>query len=73
MVEESTAASLSLASEAERLRSLVDRFRIPREGNPAAALRSVARSMAEPAVPARRRPAMATSGNAAAAQDWQEF
>jgi len=79
MVEESTAASLSLAAEAERLRGLVDRFRIGREGNPAAALRTAARAMAEAAPasparpePARQRPAAAGAGTAVA-QNWQEF
>ena len=78
MVEQSTAASLSLASEAERLRGLVDRFRIGRDGNPAAALHAVARVMAEPAAisasrTASARPPRSLATSAAVAQDWQEL
>jgi methyl-accepting chemotaxis protein len=82
MVEESTAASASLASEAETLRGLVERFRIARSsGSAVEALRDTARVMARPATrasvqaptppPAAARPVVA--GNTALAQDWQEF
>ena len=82
MVEESTAASATLASEAERLRGLIDRFKIAGGSNPAEALRSTARAMARPsaeasAKPAPARPRMAygstVAGSNAAAQSWEEF
>ncbi|UVC11788.1 MCP four helix bundle domain-containing protein [Rhizobium sp. TH2] len=76
MVEQSTAASVSLANEAERLRGLVDQFKLASGGDAQSALKQVARAMAEPVrLPSRpatavRRPAAAASN---AAQDWKEF
>ncbi|UVD60674.1 methyl-accepting chemotaxis protein (plasmid) [Rhizobium sp. Pop5] len=50
MVQQSTAASDSLAQEAQKLRELVAQFRLDDAGvSQSAALRSAARSMAEPA------------------------
>jgi methyl-accepting chemotaxis protein len=82
MVEESTAASATLASEAERLRGLIDRFKIAGGGSAAEALRSTARAMARPSAETsaklpqarpRMAPSSAASGNSAAAQSWEEF
>ena len=81
MVEESNAASAALASEAAKLRELVSQFRVEGSAEPAAALRHVARAMAEPRRPAEpARPAVSrparpmAQGNAAVAQqDWVEF
>ena len=73
MVEQSTAASMSLASEAEKLRALVERFRIAHGANPAETLRATARVMARPAAVRQRPAAPVTAGNAAVAQDWEEF
>jgi methyl-accepting chemotaxis protein len=80
MVEESTAASASLAMEAQRLRELVDQFRI--EGahrSQVSALTRTARTMAEPPrqaaaprAPVRSRPAAGTAA-AVKQDDWQEF
>ena len=78
MVEESNAASATLAAEAAKLRELVAQFRLGNEAAPAAALRQVARSMARPDTahlqPAAgiRRPAL-VAGNTAVAQEWTEF
>ena len=60
MVEQSTAASRSLASEAEELASLVDRFTVSRVRSKTVA--------APPASPVRR-----TAGNVALAEEWSEF
>jgi methyl-accepting chemotaxis protein len=85
MVEESTAASASLAMEAERLRDLVGRFKLADAGPAASvtALRQTAARMSTPAAdrPAAsrtfepRRPARAAGGAAAAAVpgQWTEF
>jgi methyl-accepting chemotaxis protein len=83
MVEETTAASVTLNDEAQTLKALVARFRVSGQGN-AAALRSAAQQMRAPAVaalapapraaPAPRRPVPQTQGSAALAQDnWEEF
>jgi methyl-accepting chemotaxis protein len=77
MVEETTAASATLAMEAAKLRSLVEQFKLTgAQSTQSSALRQVARKMAEPA----QRPAAsrkAASGGAAVAVtaqgDWQEF
>jgi len=86
MVEQSTAASASLASEAEKLRDLVSQFRLHATTSVStAALRQTARAMAEPARPASqhsparapmaapRKVAAAGASAAATANDWQEF
>ncbi|WP_454847991.1 methyl-accepting chemotaxis protein [Rhizobium binxianense] len=81
MVEETTAASVTLNDEAQTLKALVSRFRISGQGN-AAALRSAAQQMRAPAAaasapraaPAPRRAVPQTHGSAALAQDsWEEF
>ena len=81
MVEQSTAASASLAMEAKKLRDLVSEFKL--EGNSpsqSAALRQTARTMAVPSRQPVSKPASRpvsshrTTGNAALAQDnWEEF
>lgn len=77
MVEETTAASATLAMEAAKLRGLVEQFKLA--GAPSAqssALRQVARTMAEPAQrpAAPRKAGGAGAGTASAAQgNWQEF
>ena len=75
MVEESNAASNTLATEAVRLRDLVGRFRLA--GMPAAKAASgqAARPQASPARALGRKAAAAFSGNAAldTRAEWQEF
>jgi len=75
MVEESNAASNTLATEAVRLRDLVGRFRLA--GMPAAKATSgqAARPQASPARTLGRKVAAAFSGNAAldTRAEWQEF
>ncbi|MFT4181381.1 MAG: methyl-accepting chemotaxis protein [Rhizobium sp.] len=80
MVEQSTAASTSLAHEAAKLRELVMQFRL--QSAPAAAsaaLRQTARVMAEQAyhLPVTRRaalPKVASAGSlAVSASEWEEF
>ena len=75
MVEESNAASNTLATEAVRLRDLVGRFRLA--GMPAAKAASgqAARPQASPARTLGRKVAAAFSGNAAldTRAEWQEF
>jgi Methyl-accepting chemotaxis protein len=77
MVEQSNAASATLANEAAKLRELVAQFRLGDEGAQASALRQMARTMAEPApAPVRSQPARvarAGGASAAVAQDWAEF
>ena len=84
MVEEATAASVSLADEARTLKGLVTRFRISaQQGGSAAALRQTAQQMRAPSrgaaspapVPvAVRKPQLQSRGSAAVAQDsWEEF
>jgi methyl-accepting chemotaxis protein len=80
MVEETTAASVTLNDEAQTLKTLVTRFRVSGQGN-AAALRSTAQQMRAPAAapsyrpaPAARRPASQSRGATALARDsWEEF
>ena len=79
MVEEATAASVSLNEEAKTLQSLVARFRTG-HGQPAAAYQPQrpVQAQAQPAAPVRRpAPARAmpqVAGNTALAQDdWEEF
>jgi methyl-accepting chemotaxis protein len=79
MVEETTAASVTLNDEAQTLKALVLRFRVSGQGN-ASALRAAAQQMRAPApaassyrAPAPRRAAVA-HGSAAVSQDsWEEF
>ncbi|MDB5551028.1 MAG: mcpCf [Rhizobium sp.] len=78
MVEETTAASATLAMEAAKLRGLVEQFKLhgAQSTQPAAALRQVARTMAEPAhrPAAPRKVASAGAATAHAAPgNWQEF
>ncbi|MBO3758226.1 methyl-accepting chemotaxis protein [Ciceribacter sp. L1K22] len=81
MVEEANAASATLASEANRLRDLINRFQLGQVASGAGALRATAAMMAAPsrsATTAQARPAprqMASGGAAAAAasKDWEEF
>ena len=82
MVEETTAASVTLNDEAQTLKQLVLRFRVGGAGH-AAALRSTAQQMRAPAAASAYRPATApaprravaqTHGSAALSQDnWEEF
>ncbi|MBB3656035.1 methyl-accepting chemotaxis protein [Rhizobium sp. BK650] len=80
MVEETTAASVTLNDEAQTLKTLVSRFRVSGQGN-AAVLRSTAQQMRPPAssvpratAPAPRRAVAQSYGSAAVAQDnWEEF
>jgi methyl-accepting chemotaxis protein len=74
MVEQSTAASSSLAMEAQKLRDLVGRFRL--EGmatGQANALRRTVSAMAAPRPAPSRAPVRSGSAAAAVAQDWEEF
>jgi methyl-accepting chemotaxis protein len=79
MVEQSTAASTTLASEAQTLKELVSQFKLDERAatQPAAALRQVAHAMAQPSAPAQSsRPAAAPARRVAgggAAQSWEEF
>jgi len=78
MVEEATAASVTLNDEAQTLKALVLRFRVSGQAN-SAALRATAEHMRAPvAAPAYRAPAprraAVSHGSAAVAQDnWEEF
>jgi len=81
-VEESTAASRSLAHESERLSAVVDRFSLSGGGRSTPS-RAPANSAARAPVvelPAMRSaprrapaPAPVSHGNAAVAEDWSEF
>jgi methyl-accepting chemotaxis protein len=75
MVEEATAASSTLAQEAQKLRNLVGRFQL--EGATATqvtALRQTARSMAAPETPKRTvAPVRAKVASGGASSDWEEF
>jgi methyl-accepting chemotaxis protein len=84
MVEQSTAASSSLAIEAAKLRELVGQFQLGASGaQQSSALRQTARAMAQPSSPPAARPAArpvparspaVSRGNTAVAQDnWEEF
>ena len=79
MVEESTAASATLASEAQNLKELVSQFKLDKRAaaEPASALRQVAHAMAQPSAPAyNARPAAAPARRVAgggAGQSWEEF
>ncbi|WP_269388387.1 methyl-accepting chemotaxis protein [Hoeflea alexandrii] len=73
MVEESTAASVSLQDEAGRLGSLIGQFRLSGSASGhSAALRQTARVMAEPSSSSRR--SAPVQGNLAVkAEEWSEF
>jgi methyl-accepting chemotaxis protein len=75
MVEQSTAASATLAKEAGRLRSLVGQFKLAGQASaaPAMADRGYASSTAvrAPSAPVRRGPAV--QGNLAVKEEWSEF
>ncbi|MFC5756175.1 methyl-accepting chemotaxis protein [Rhizobium sp. GCM10022189] len=75
MVEETNAASATLAAEAERLRDLIANFKLAGDANQAsadaAALRRTASAMARPSQ--KQAPAYRSNGNAAVAQEWSEF
>ncbi len=80
MVEESTAASASLASEVNRLRGIISEFRLGGTDTASFSRRpEIAKADHKPAPsPARRMMAKVASavglgGNAAAAENWQEF
>jgi methyl-accepting chemotaxis protein len=76
MVEQSTAASRTLAGEAEQLASLVGRFRTG-DGAARPAARQAARPAPKPAARTARAAVPATRGNTALkampAEDWEEF
>jgi len=82
LVEESTAASRSLAHESERLTAVVDRFSLSGGGRSAPSRAPAHASARAPVVelPAMRSaprrapaPAPVSHGNAAVAEDWSEF
>jgi methyl-accepting chemotaxis protein len=77
MVEESTAASASLALEAAKLRELVAQFKLQSAAAQSSALRQTARAMSTPSRPvASHAPAprkVAAAGGAASQGDWEEF
>jgi methyl-accepting chemotaxis protein len=84
MVEQSTAASSSLATEAAKLRDLVSQFKLDgMVSHQSSALRNTARAMSQPVLapartstPSTRPPARAavSQGNAAVSKDnWEEF
>jgi len=72
MVEETNAASASLANEAVRLREQISRFALPNVSGVTRDLRAVHRQMETAARPTPRR-SLASHGNAAVAQEWTEF
>ncbi|HAU74360.1 MAG TPA: methyl-accepting chemotaxis protein, partial [Agrobacterium sp.] len=77
MVEESTAASASLASEVQRLREIISEFRVGAEGRAETGKPTAVRVEHKPVIsPARRmlaKVAGAIGGRAAAAESWEEF
>jgi methyl-accepting chemotaxis protein len=79
MVEESNAASATLATEAQKLKEMVNQFRLDQRmaTQPAEALRQVARTMAQPSAPTTRahalQPARRVVGGGTAGQSWEEF
>ncbi|MBX9459294.1 MAG: methyl-accepting chemotaxis protein [Rhizobium sp.] len=75
MVEQSTAASATLASEAQKLKELVNQFKLDQRAatQPAEALRQVARTMAQPGHAASRPAAPARRPAVAVGQSWEEF
>ena len=77
MVEESSAAASTMASESQKLGAMIGQFRLgdAHERQMAQALRTTAHSMrgGRDASPAAPRRAAASRGNAAAAVEWSEF
>jgi len=75
MVEETTAASATLAMESAKLRGLVEQFKLDgAQSKLPTALRQVARAMAEPAYrPSAPRKATGTAAASATQGNWQEF
>lgn len=81
MVEQSNAASSTLAQEAMKLRDLITQFQLPGTGvSQVAELRNVARAMATPAAPSPARPGRATPqaavkkvASGGSATHWDEF
>jgi methyl-accepting chemotaxis protein len=80
MVEETTAASVTLNDEAQTLRALVARFSTSHgTQDNAATLRATAQQMRapaparRPAPPARRAQSQTQGANALARDDWEEF
>lgn len=76
MVEEATAASHTLANEAQTLRSVVSKFNLGQSGSSSAQqLRSMAQAMQKPRASAPAEPKRAASGGGAkpVAQEWAEF
>ncbi|MCR6499185.1 HAMP domain-containing methyl-accepting chemotaxis protein [Shinella sp. CPCC 101442] len=72
MVEETNAASASLANEAVRLREQISRFVLPTVSGGMRDLKAVHRRM-ETAARTSYRPVSASQGNAALKQEWTEF
>ncbi|TPP09876.1 methyl-accepting chemotaxis protein [Rhizobium glycinendophyticum] len=76
MVEESNAASATLANETERLRQFIARFSLGHHYSGSARKPSAPVRHAPPAAQSERRPAarpMSVQGNTALKEDWQEF
>ncbi|EHS51468.1 methyl-accepting chemotaxis sensory transducer with Cache sensor [Rhizobium sp. PDO1-076] len=85
MVEETTAASMTLRSEAENLKGLVSRFTVSGHRNPVHALQAAAQTLRAPARPQTthaRAPApsyqpapkkVAAGGGSRGGDDWEEF
>jgi len=75
MVEETNAASATLAAEADRMNQLIGQFQLggSRAETNAASLRQTAAAMARPQRSAAPAPVYASHGNAAVKQEWSEF
>ena len=73
MVEETNAASASLANEAVRLRDQISRFVLPSVSGGMRDLKAVHRRMETAARMPSRPAALASHGNAALKQEWTEF
>jgi methyl-accepting chemotaxis protein-1 (serine sensor receptor) len=78
MVEQSTAASASLASEATRLRELVNQFKLDGSVTQASALRAIGGAMARSTSAAKPQagapmPARASAAGHARSDSWEEF
>ncbi len=76
MVEETSAAGATLASESSRLRELISRFQLAGASRPVPVQREAARSHGPAASPARKmvhRLVEAFDGNAAVKDNWEEF
>ena len=74
MVEETNAASATLAGQAEQLRRLIEHFRLGNDAPQRSAGRQEPASAPSPVRPVRRAAIPATQGNAALKQEnWSEF